>query len=120
MKSPVRSSVVIALGQTVLLVVGILAVAASNRLAHGLGYPDLRDFLFFLNHGWQLLPVPVVWITMAAGLQLRLATRGASHSAVSLSGIALLVMLMTAIAWETVEPWRSRKPETVPMIEMES
>ena len=116
MKSPVRSSVVIALGQTVLLVVGILAVAASNRLAHGLGYPDLRDFLFFLNHGWQLLPVPVVWITMAAGLQLRSATR----AAVSLSGIALLVMLMTAIAWETVEPWRSRKPETVPMIETES
>lgn len=118
MNLPARNAVMLALAQTGLLVAGILAVAASNRLARGLGYPDLRDFLFFLNHGCLLLPVPVIWITLAAGLQLRPARRGTSHAMVSMSGIFLLATLVTAIAWETIEPWRGQK--MLPMVRVEA
>jgi len=105
-KPSVRNSVILALSQTGVLVVGILAVAASNRLARSLGYPDLRDFLFFMNHGWLLLPLPVVWMALAARLLAGKAWNGREAS-VLLSGVALLAVLASAVAVDAWEPWRS-------------
>jgi hypothetical protein len=110
MNRSLRNAVLVALAQTALLVAGILGVAASNRLAREFGHPDLRDFLFFLNHGWLLLPLPVLWITVAGWWLLRRPVRPAHEGAVVLSGIALATLFAGALTWETAEPWRSGKP----------
>lgn len=103
-----QNSVRVALCQTGLLVTGILAVAASSRAAKELGHPDLRDFLFFVNHGWLLLPVPVIWIAATAGVLLdRARSLRRFRAAVFLAGPTLLVVLATALTVELIEPWRS-------------
>lgn len=107
MKPSLRNSVILALSQTGLLVTGILAVAASNRLARSLGHPDLRDFLSFMNHGWLLLPLPVIWIAIAGRWLLARGAPGGRATPVILSGIALLLLLAGAVVVETLEPWRS-------------
>jgi hypothetical protein len=109
MKPLLRVSLTLALIQTGVLVVGILGVAASNRVASELGYPDLRDFLFFMNHGWLLLPVPVVWMAVAGRFAVARNLRSANATAVFLSGAALIVMLMGALALDVIEPWRATR-----------
>lgn len=105
-----KYSIHIALFQTGLLVAGILAVAASNRLAHGFGHQDLRDFSFFVNHGWLLLPVPLAWIAVASGVLLDRNERLRRwRRAVLLTGPALLLVLAAALSLELVEPWRSER-----------
>jgi hypothetical protein len=106
MKPSVRLSVILALLQTGLLALGVLAVAASNRLAHELGAPDLRDFLFFINHGWLLLPIPVIWTAMAAGF-LTGRSKAVREHAILMSGVTLLVLLGCALTFEILEPWRT-------------
>jgi len=119
MKPSLRNSVILALSQTGLLVIGILAVAASNRLAHSLGYPDLRDFLFFMNHGWLLLPLPVIWMAVAGRFLLARGARGSRETAVYLSGFVMLVVLAGAITLDAAEPWRSAKAAEAEINELE-
>lgn len=106
-KPALRNSVVLALAQTGLLVTGILAVATSNRLAHSLGHPDLRDFLFFMNHGWLLLPLPVIWMAAAGRWLVARGARPSRETAVYTSGVLLLATLAGALLLDVAEPWRS-------------
>ena len=118
MKPSLRTSVMIALLQTGLLVVGILAVAVSNRVAHSLGYPDVRDFLFFMNHGWLLLPLPIIWMAVAGKLLLAKGVRAGRETPVFLSGITLLALLVGALALDAVEPWRAERASPTAVTEV--
>ena len=110
MNATVRNSIRMALLQTGLLVVGILGVAASNRLASGLGHPNLRDFLFFLNHGWMLLPLPILWVALAAEAALNRSRRPAWwRNSVFLAGPTLIALLAVSLAMEIREPWRTER-----------
>lgn len=120
MKPPLRTSVILALAQTGLLVTGILAVATSNRVAHTLGYPDVRDFLFFMNQGWLLLPLPIIWMAVAGRMLLSRDARGARETAVYLSGIALFMVLAGALTLEAIEPWRATKQPPTATVEPEN
>lgn len=120
MKPPLRTSVILALAQTGLLVTGILAVATSNRVAHTLGYPDVRDFLFFMNQGWLLLPLPIIWMAVAGKALLSRDARGARETAVYLSGIALFMVLAGALTLEAIEPWRATKLPPTATVELEN
>lgn len=107
MKPSLRTSVMIALAQTGVLVVGILAVAASNRVAHEMGHRDLRDYLFFMNYGWLLLVLPLIWVTVAGRILLRSRQPVSREGTVFLSGIVLLVTLVCAMATDAIQPWRT-------------
>lgn len=117
MKPSLRTSVMIALAQTDVLVVGILAVAASNRIAHEIGHRDLRDYLFFMNYGWLLLALPLIWVTVAGRVLLknRPVTR---EGAVYVSGIVLLVTLVCAMATDAIQPWRT--PAVKPALKIDT
>jgi hypothetical protein len=120
MKPSLRTSVILALAQTGLLVVGILAVATSNRVAHQLGYPDLRDFLFFMNQGWLLMPLPIIWMAVAGRVLLSKDAHGRHETAVFVSGMALLMVLAAALTLEAIEPWRASKPHQAATIDLEN
>ncbi len=118
-KPALRNSAILALSQTGLLVVGILAVAASNRLARSLGRPDVEDFLYFMNHGWLLLPLPIVWMSAAGGWLLRRNVSASRESLAYLSGALLLMALASALILEVAEPWRSTLPRVAASVELE-
>jgi hypothetical protein len=103
----VKNSVIIALAQTGLLVFGIPGVAASHKLASKLGYPSRGDHLFFINHAWLLMPVPLIWITITSWLLAHRRLNGCWKTAAFMSGLAILVVLTTGAAFEVREPWSS-------------
>ncbi|GEM_PF-2461308 len=107
MNVSVRNSVIIALAQTGLLVFGILGVAASHKLASKLGSPSRGEHRFFINHAWLLMPVPLIWITITSWLLAHRRLNGTWKTAVFMSGLAILVLLITGAAFEVREPWSS-------------
>lgn len=102
-----RNAVLLALMQTGLLVVGILGVAASNALARKLGQADLQEQLFFIRHGWLLMPLPLVWIGITAWLMQKRSVKESWKFSSFMSGIALLVLLTCGMLVEARQPWRA-------------
>jgi len=105
MNISIRNSVVVALTQTGVLVIGILGVAASNRLASKLGFPSLGESLFFINYGWLLMPVPLVWITVTGWLLTHRRSRDGWKTAAFMTGRAIAVLLIGGAVFESWLPW---------------
>ena len=100
-----QNAVIVALLQLGVIVFGILAAGASQKIAESLGLPVPISTVLLMDYGLALLPAPLAWIFAALRLKNQSAIPEARKKAAFASGILLLVILFLLVVASVAGPW---------------
>jgi hypothetical protein len=109
-----KSTLKVALLMAALIVCGVLGVSGVMKL-HGYGVPQMMDpsnyewssvALFFRNHGFQLLWIPVLWTAVAVFAQRR--DRGQFHTGVVAAGVFIMGIFVLLFFVAAVRPVKEK------------